>query len=136
MFGEEPTNEELADIVGVSVKRIEGAITADVSICSIDEKVNEDSKTTFEDMLIETLDDTNETPEDMDEAVVDLNTLISKLNDKDQFLLKHSYGIGCQAVTIDILAQETGMSQRCIRGRLYSIYQHLHEVLKDKQYDF
>ena len=136
MFGEVPTNEELAEILGVSVKRVEGAAIADVAICSIDEKVNEDSDTTFEDMLIETIDDSNDEPEDLDDAVVDLHHMIARLNAKDQFLLKNSYGINCPVVPIEILSQETGMSVRCIRGRLYSIYQHLHEVLKDKQYDF
>ena len=136
MFGEVPTNEELAEILGVSVKRVEGAAIADVAICSIDEKVNEDSDTTFEDMLVETIDDSNDEPEDLDEAVVDLHHMIARLNAKDQFLLKNSYGINCPVVPIEILSQETGMSVRCIRGRLYSIYQHLHEVLKDKQYDF
>lgn len=136
MFGENPTNEEVAEILGISVRRVEGAAIAEVAICSMDEKVNEDSTTTFEDMLVETIDDTNDTPEDMDEAVYDLHALIDKLNDKDKFLLKNSYGIGCAAQPLDMLAQETGMSPRCIRGRLYSIYQHLHEVMKDKQYDF
>lgn len=135
-FGETPTNEELAELVGVSVRRIEGAAIADVSICSIDEKVNDDSETTFEDMLIETIDDSNDEPEDMDDAVYDLRHLISRLSQKDQFLLKNSYGIDCPVVPIEILAQETAMSIRCIRGRLYNIYQHLHEVLKDKKYDF
>ena len=136
MFGELPTNEEVAEILGVSVRRIEGAAIADVNICSMDEQVNEDSKTTFEEMLIETIDDTNDEPEDMDEAVCDLNRLVEKLPAKDKFLLKNSYGLGCIAQPIEILAQETGMSPRCIRGRLHSIYQHLYEVLKDKQYDF
>lgn len=136
MFGELPTNEEVAEILGVSVRRIEGAAIADVNICSMDEQVNEDSKTTFEEMLIETIDDTNDEPEDMDEAVCDLNRLVEKLPAKDKFLLKNSYGFGCVAQPIEILAQETGMSPRCIRGRLHSIYQHLYEVLKDKQYDF
>lgn len=136
MFGENPTNEEVAEILGISVRRVEGAAIAEVAICSMDEKVNEDSTTTFEDMLVETIDDTNDAPEDMDEAVYDLHTIIDKLNDKDKFLLKNSYGIGCTAQSPEMLAQETGMSPRCIRGRLYSIYQHLHEVMKDKQYDF
>lgn len=135
-FGEVPTNEELAELVGVSVRRIEGAAIADVSICSIDEKVNDDSETTFEDMLIETIDDSNDEPEDMDDAVYDLRHLISRLSQKDQFLLKNSYGIDCPVVPIEILAQETAMSIRCIRGRLYNLYQHLYEVLKDKKYDF
>ena len=135
-FGETPTNEELAELVGVSVKRIEGAAIADVSICSIDEKVNDDSDTTFEDMLIETMDDSNDEPEDMNDALYDLRSLIKRLPAKDQFLLKNSYGIDCPVVPIELLAQETAMSPRCIRGRLYNIYRHLHEVMKDKRYDF
>ena len=132
----EPTTTEIAEELGISEVRVESNKIADVSFCSLDEQVKEDAATTYEDMLIETIDEQDDTPEDMPDAITDLRRLIGLLPAKDQFLLTRSYGIGCTPVPIEILAQETGMSCRCINGRLYSLYQHLHEVMKDKHYSF
>ena len=87
-------------------------------------------------MLLETIDEHDDGPEDLPDAVQDLRRLIGLLPDKDKFLITRSYGIGCAPVSIDVLSQETGMCPRCINGRLYSLYQHLHEVMKDKHYSF
>ena len=131
-----PTTEEIAEELGISEQRVESNKIADVSFCSLDTPVEEGSATTYEDMLLETIDEHDDGPEDLPDAVTDLRRLIAKLPAKDQFLITRSYGIGCAPVPIEVLSQETGMCQRCINGRLYSLYQHLHEVMKDKNYSF
>ena len=135
-FGQLPTDEYVAEQLGVSVLRVQGTAVSEITIASMDEKVSEDSDTTFSDMICETVTNDDDTPSDMTDCLHDINTLIGRMSAKDQFLIKHSYGLGCESASIDILSQETGMSVRCIKGRLYSIYQHLNEVLHDKGYDY
>lgn len=135
-FGEIPSDEYVAQRLGVTVLRVQGTNAAEINIASMNEKVNEDSDTTFSEMLSETITDDDDTPSDMADCLHDIHYLIGKMSAKDQFIIKHSYGIGCESASIEILAQETGMSVRCIKGRLYSIYQHLNEVLHDKGYDY
>jgi DNA-directed RNA polymerase specialized sigma subunit len=135
-FGREPTDAELSEILQLSAKRINGAHVADISIASLDDKVTEDDDTTFEDMLHEVIDDEDDTPADMPDAIRDVRALIKKLPDKDRFLLERTYGIGCDVVPIEVLMQETGMSMTCIRGRLHTLKRHLRSVLEDKRYSF
>ena len=133
--GRLPNTEEISEAVGVSEYRVHSAEEADIRICSIDEQIDQDSATTFADQLAETIEPDDDVPEDMPDVMKDIHMLMNRMSDKDRFLLDKSYGLTCQAVPTEILAQETGMSIRCINGRLSAIYQHLHEVLKDKQYD-
>lgn len=135
-FAELPTDEYVAEQLGVTTRRVEGAAVAEISIASMNEKINEDSDTTFEDMIGETLENEEDCYSDKEECMHDIHSLISRMNDMDRFLITRSHGIDCEAVPIELLSQETGMCQRCIRGRLYSIYQHLNEVLRDKGYDY
>ena len=135
-FGRLPTDDYVADQLGISVQRVQGTSVSEIAIASMDEQVNEDSATTFSDMISETVTNDDDTPSDMADCLNDIHTLIDRMSAKDQFLIKHSYGLGCESASIDVLAQETGMSIRCIKGRLYSIYQHLNEVLHDKGYDY
>lgn len=131
-----PTNAEIAAELGISEQRVESNKIADIGFCSLDEKVSEDSAVTYEDMLIETIDDRDDAPEDMPDAIKDLRMLIYKLPDRDQFILTRSYGIGCEPVPVDVISQETGMCARNIQGRLYNLYRHLHAVMTDKSYSF
>ena len=135
-FAELPSDEYVASKLGITTRRLAGATIADISIASMNEAVSEDSDTTFEDMLGETLEDEDDFTSDKEDCIHDLHYFINKLPDRDRFLIVHSYGIDCDIVPVEILAQETGMSCRCIRGALYSIYQHLHECLKDKGYSY
>ena len=134
--GRTPTTEEISEILDISTYRVKSTEEADIRICSIDEQIDQDSPTTFADQLSETIDEADDSPEDMPDVMRDIHMLMGRMSDKDRFLLDRSYGLTCEAVPVEILAQETGMSVRCINGRMSSIYQHLHEVLKDKQYDF
>lgn len=134
--GKVPTNHEIAMIIGVTEQRVDSHAQADIQMCSLDDTVNDDSPTTFNDMLHETIDDHDDGPEDVPDAIKDLRVLITRMPDKDRFLMERSYGIGCEPLTVDVLAQETGMSPQCINGRLCSWYSHLHEVLTDKGYSF
>ena len=131
-----PTTTEIADELGISEQRVESNKIADVTFCSLDEPVNEDADTTYEDMLLETIDDTDDTPEDMSDAIHDIRRLINKLPARDKFILEYSYGIGCTPQPVEIIAQETGMYPRCINGRLHTLYRHLHAVMTDKKYSF
>ena len=124
--GREPSDEELAAAVGISQTRLEGARTADVGICSINDPVKEDSDTTFEEML-DTEDDTeHRRAAEKGAAIEKLLAAMQDLNDMDRFLLEHTYGIGCKPVSVDVLTTETGWCTRRIHGRLCS----LHRMLK------
>lgn len=127
--GIEPTDEELSSTLGISQQRLEGARTADIGICSVDDKVSYDSEATFLDML-ESEDDTEATT--AAETVAKIEKLLAEVNtltDIDRFLLQRTYGIGCKAVSADILSTETGWDKRRIHGRICSLFRKLRTQL-------
>lgn len=127
--GIEPTDEELSSTLGISLQRLQGARTADIGICSVDDRVSYDSETTFLDML-ETEDDTEATT--AEETVARIEKMLAEvdtLTDIDRFLLQHTYGISCKAVSADILATETGWDKRRIHGRICSLFRKLRAQL-------
>jgi len=127
--GREPSDEELAAALGISLTRLEGARTADIGICSINDPVKEGSDTTFEDML-DTEDDTaHKQAAEKVAAIEKMLEAMKQLNDMDRFILEHVYGIGCKPVSVDVLTTETGWCARRIRGRLCSLQRQLKTVI-------
>lgn len=129
--GREPSDEELASLTGMSQQRVQGARTADIGVCSVDDKVNPDSDTTFLDMLEEEDDSENNTAAETVQRIQKLLTVMEGLTDMDRFLIKHVYGIGCEATPIDVLTTETGWCSSRIRGRLCNVFRQLRGMLSE-----
>jgi RNA polymerase primary sigma factor len=125
--GREPTDDELANLVGISKVRLNCARTADISLVSTNEKLDEDSDTTFEDMLSQEDDYSERQQEANDSAVEQLIDSLDGLTDMDRFLIRYTYGIGCTPVSLEALTTETGWCQARIRGRLHQIHQKLRQ---------
>lgn len=125
--GVEPTDEELSSTLGISLDRLKGAYTADIGVCSMDDKVNPDSETTFLDMLDNTDNSDADTAMDTVKKIEQMLDSMQTLSDRDRFLLRYTYGIGCKPVSQDVLATETGWDKRRIHGRVCSLLKRLRE---------
>ena len=127
--GREPSDEELASITGMSKQRVQGARTADIGVCSVNDKINPDSDATFLDMLEEEDDSENSTAEDTMQRIQQMLAAVDTLTDMDRFLIKRVYGIGCEATPIEVLTTETGWGASRIRGRLCNTFKKLKDQL-------
>ena len=134
--GRLPTMEESAQELGVSEERIEGLSFSDIQIASINEKIDEDSDTTFEEVIHSETDEAQAKQEEVSQAVdATLNLLKTKFSDMDRFIILHAYGIDCKPLTPAIIAQETGLSEIEISIRMRRICKELKPMLKDMCFD-
>lgn len=130
--GRLPSMEESAQELGVSEERIEGLSFSDIRIASINEKIDEDSDTTFEEVIHSETDEAQSKQEEISQAVeAMLKLLKTKFSDMDRFIILHAYGIDCKPLTPTIIAQETGISEIEISCRMRRICRELKPMLKD-----
>ena len=130
--GRLPTDEELAEATGISLTRLQGARTADISLVSTNEKLDADSDVTFEEMLSEEDDSCSRQTEAKESAIEHILNSMDNLSDMDRFLLKSTYGIGCEPASMDVLTTETGWCKQRIHGRLCQIYKKIREHVGDQ----
>lgn len=125
--GRMPTDEELATLSGISLARLNGARTADISMVSTNETLDSDSNVTFEEMMSQEDDTDQHQTYTRHQVIEQLLDSIDILTDMDKFLLRYTYGLGCEAVNLEVLSTETGWCQQRIRGRINTILQKLRE---------
>jgi len=134
--GRKPTDEELAEATGISLTRLEGARTADISLVSTNEKLDADSEVTFEEMLSEEDDSEQKRMAAKGSAIEHILSSMDNLSDMDRFLIKSTYGIGCEPVSMDVLTTETGWCKQRIHGRLCQIYKKIREHVGDQVLEY
>ena len=134
--GRKPTDEELAEATGISLTRLDGARTADISLVSTNEKLDADSEVTFEEMLSEEDDSEQKRMAAKGSAIEHILSSMDNLADMDRFLIKSTYGIGCAPVAMDVLTTETGWCKQRIHGRLCQIYAKIREHVGDQVLEY
>lgn len=104
--GEEPDIDTLAEITGLSPRQIAALEKVSTETLSIDAPVGEDSTTTFDQMLAETVEDDHEERVRKSGA---LETALEALSQLDRFIITRMFGLDCPAMDARLLAQETGL---------------------------
>lgn len=125
-FGREPTAEEVAEATGFSVQQIENLDHAVTEVLSMDTQVSDDSTTTFDQMLSESLEDNSE---DKRKAVDAVDAVLDKLSQLDRAIVSRLFGMDGDAVEPKQVAQETGLSVEAIQARLEKALSFMREEL-------
>lgn len=125
-FGREPTAEEVAEATGFSVQQIENLDHAVTEVLSMDTQVSDDSTTTFDQMLSESLEDNSENKR---KAVDAVDAVLEKLSQLDRAIVSRLFGMDGDAVEPKQVAQETGLSVEAIQARLEKVLSFMREEL-------
>ena len=129
--GRLPTVEESAKELGVSEERIDGLSFSDIQISSINEKIDADSDTTFEEVIHNETDEEQSKLEEQNQAIEAIKKLLAeKFSDMDNFILRKAYGLDCKLLPASVIAEETGLSEIDISIRLRRICSKLKPLLK------
>lgn len=130
-LGREPTLAELSEATGLSKKRIRGLEAARVETCSMCATVNDDSATTFDQMIAETMEDETDRKENKRKA---LGRAMTSLPDMDRLILSRFYGLdGGAPSTLAALAQTCGMPLEDIQRRMDDALRTLRNLLRTPQ---
>jgi len=123
--GNEPTVEELMDMTGYSADQIENLGAAFVTTVSMNETLNDESATTFDSMISETVQD-----EDSYEALKHrLHDCLDMLSDLEQYIVRHTFGICAEMLDVKTIAQEIGLTIAMVRERLAMVMERLRELI-------
>lgn len=127
-LGREPTDEEVAEATDLSVQQIENLDRAVTEVLSMDTNVSEDSTTTFDQMLSESLEDNSEEKKNTVDAV---NAVLAKLSQLDRVIVSRLFGMDGDKVEPRQVAQETGLSVEAIQARLEKALSFMRTELTD-----
>lgn len=101
-------------MIGISVYNLNSIIKAARKANSLDEKICGDSDTTYLDRL--SSGSKADHAMDMESLSTDINRIIaSVLTDKEAYVLRHHFGIGCPHETFDDIAAQVGLSRERTR---------------------
>lgn len=106
--------EEYAEMSGISVYNLNSIMEAARKANSLDAKMGDDSDPTYLDMLAS--GSKSDYTMDMESLSTDINRVIaSVLTDKEAYVLRHHFGIGCPQETFDVIAAQIGLSRERTR---------------------
>jgi RNA polymerase primary sigma factor len=131
-FNREPTDEELLGITGMSKKQLDNTKRADLKVYSIEAQISEDDpkKVTFGEVIKENLDDGSHMSAEVEAVVSEMLKVIQTFSDRDQWILKVTYGIGAEKLDEDTVCQETGLPITRLHIRLRKLQRKLKEALQ------
>ena len=115
--GRAPSVHELADLIGVDEAQIRAAVSANTHTTSIDAPFGDDDDGSMADMLLsddnDLKSDSSVEKESMAQFVNDL--LREVLSDREQKIVRESFGIGVMEKNLEEIAGDMGMTRERIR---------------------
>jgi len=130
--GRMPTLAESSNALGISEERVESLSRTEISTCSINERVNPDDDTTYEEIVTN-----RETTEEQDKAIerdhaieAIKEALTSKFSDMERYIIDKTYGLWGKILPVQTISQETGLPEYEIPYKLKEICAKLKPMLK------
>lgn len=114
MEGRDLTIEEFADMTGKSHSNMRAILRASGKVQSLDTPLGDDSDTTFMDMLPS--GSRTDRGMDAESMTSDLAMIMGAvLNEREQYVVRHHFGLGCTPSTFDVIAADLGISRERTR---------------------
>lgn len=113
--GREPSEAELAEMLGIKPDQVADALDARRTTVSFDSPIGQDSDTSLVDM---TAQDCFMDPEERVERASlseELDSAMSVLTERESSILKLSFGIGCREHSLDEIADTVNLSRERVR---------------------
>jgi RNA polymerase primary sigma factor len=116
IFGREPTDEELADEMGLSVARVAQMRTAAIRPASLDAPIGEDDTNSFAEVV---QDESANTPyEQLEEKTVTgmLQEMVKTLDERESTILRYRFGLdGGSEKTLEEVGAKFGVTRERVR---------------------
>lgn len=116
VFGREPTDEELAEELGVTAQRVSQLRTASIRPASLDAPIGDDDSNTFAEIVE---DERAEDPYDKLEEKTNygmIDDIITKLDPREQTILRYRFGLdGGSEKTLEEVGEKFGVTRERIR---------------------
>ena len=111
-----PSAEELSEIISLEIEKIEKAQELEVHIDSMDMPIRDDDSLTLGDKLSTSTEHDADFLLKRESLHTDLMRLLSiVLNERERYVIIHSYGIGCSERSLDDIGLEKGLTRERVR---------------------
>ncbi|MCR4835619.1 MAG: RNA polymerase sigma factor RpoD/SigA [Bacteroidaceae bacterium] len=111
-----PSAEELSEIISLEIEKIEKAQESEVYIDSIDMPIRDDDSLTLGDQLCTSTEHEADFLLKRESLHTDLMRLLSiVLDDRERYVIIHSFGIGCPERSLDDIGREKGLTRERVR---------------------
>jgi len=113
----EPSTQEIADELEISIKDVESVLASQSGIMSLDaDLVKGDEGTSLMDVLYDKGDDKTDHLLKDEDAVKRVKMILSRVSDREKYILENYYGLnGCQENTLQSISDELGLTRERAR---------------------
>ena len=111
----EPTDEELAALVDISPAKLSDCILDDNRSLSLDYPMGEDQTESLIDILPDTSAPSADKELETESLRKDIEMVMAVLNEREREVLKLSFGIGCQAQSLDEIGENMDLTRERVR---------------------
>lgn len=132
-MGRMPTTEESATSLGISVKRTKSIAYSELTVYSLNERVNDDSETTYEDLMHEQSTEEQDTFNERKHAIEAIKDLLFKFPDVERYIMDKAFGLWGKMLPISAIAQETGIAEQDIPVKIRKVCNKLKPMLLDME---
>ena len=115
-LGRAPKRHEIGDRLNVPVKKVDQVLQVNSREMSIDEQVGKDTKTTVSEYLVDQASKCPELELLKGEGTSLVSEAITHLNDQEQVVIKHRFGLdGFAIMTLKEIGEKIGVSRERVR---------------------
>ena len=111
----EPTDEELAALVDISPAKLSDCILNDNRSLSLDYPMGEDQTESLIDILPDTSAPSADRELENESLRKDIEMVMAVLNEREREVLKLSFGIGCQAQSLEEIGENMDLTRERVR---------------------
>ena len=111
----EPTDEELATLVDISPAKLSDCILNDNRSLSLDYPMGEDQTESLIDILPDTSAPSADKELETESLRKDIEMVMAVLNEREREVLKLSFGIGCQAQSLEEIGENMDLTRERVR---------------------
>ena len=111
----EPTNEELAELVDITPSKLSDSILNDNRSLSLDFPMGEDQTESLIDILPDTSAPSADKELENESLRNDIEMVMAVLNEREREVLKLSFGIGCQAQSLEEIGENMDLTRERVR---------------------
>ena len=130
--GRMPSLKESSEALGISEERVESLSRTELTVCSINEKVNQDDDTTYEEIVAGETTEEQDKAEEKDHALAAVKKLLkTAFSDMDRYIIDKTFGLWGKILPASAISQETGIPEDELASRIKRICGQLKPMLKD-----
>lgn len=129
-FKRDPSDEEIAEILGLPTKKISTVLRLSKKPMSVDCPFDEDDDNSLADMLQSNIPHTDYKLE-QESLSKDIEELLKTLPIRTRDIIRLHFGMGCEVMSLEEIAKLYGMTRERVRQILYKTLQELSHNAKE-----